>query len=173
MSKLRRGARHLKRARWLFAVVALSFAVYQFVHASQLGYHDVGPGRAYDASYQRDYTRYAQDRWDVRLRIPDQSRTVTIAYADPHEPLWVLVARQGSVAVDTVEVAGMTGEVSRVRLGASWLTAAGRQTTQSLLLAGGIGLVVAAFCAGTALRDRRRGNGPGRVRVRRGPVQRA
>jgi hypothetical protein len=165
--------RHLRRGRWIIALLALGFAVYQFVHAAQLGYRNVGPGRAYHASYVPDYTRFAQDRWDVRLRIPSQNRTVTIAYAHPREPLWMLVARQGSVAVDTVEVDRMTNEVSRVRLGARWLTAAGRQSEQSLLIAGGIGLAVAALCAGTALRDRRRDGGGGPVGARRGPVRRA
>jgi hypothetical protein len=127
---------------WIIAAIAVSFGVYQFIHAAHLGYEDVGPGNAFGAHYSPG-TRGGSGTYFVHVHVDSQHRN-TDETVSGRTSLYELVLNDPSpVPVQQIEVDTFTNEVSRVVYDGQWFNVVGRQTKTTLLIAGTIAMLIA------------------------------
>jgi hypothetical protein len=131
--------------RWVIALVAVAFGVYQFIHASHLGYEDVGPGNVYGAHYSRG-TRGGSGTYYVHVHVNSQHQNSDNSLDGPVTVYELVVNHSSPVPVQDVEVDKFDNEVSRVDYDGRWLKITGRQTRTGLLIAGVIAMVIALVC---------------------------
>ena len=126
---------------WILAAVALSFGVYQFIHAANLGYKDVGPGNAFGAHYSPG--RRGPGTYYVHVHVDSQHRNTDDTVSGPTSLYELVLNDPSPVPVQQVEVDKFTNEVSRVAYNGRWLNVTGRQTKATLIIAGTIAMLIA------------------------------
>lgn len=130
--------------RTIFGLIALSFAVFQFLHASHLTYKTVGPGTAYNTSFQEYSGRYGNSyHYYVHVHVDQQHRTVNIDQPSRTQLYSAVKASpEESLQVTQVEVDTFDNEISRVEYNGTWLNSAGRQKQSTLIIAGIVALLI-------------------------------
>ena len=111
-----------------------------------------------DAKLPRHVLDKVERRWASRLARDAASwssekptvpgRTAVIDRGEPTALYELVVNRPSALPLEEVEADKLTNEISRVRVDGRWLSAAGRQTTSGLVVAGLIGLVIGLVCLG-------------------------
>lgn len=130
---------------WVIAAIAISFGIFQFVHASHLGYKDVGAGNIYGGHYSPGY-RGGSGTYYVHVHVDSPSRNSDNSLDGPLAVYELAVNNPSPVPVQQVEVDKFDNEVSRVQYGGRWLKVTGRQSKSGLLIAGAMAMLIAIVC---------------------------